>query len=187
MRLLLFVLLAVAMVGSASAIDLQIKAGPPTSINFQARTPFYCNGAVGQNAFYQLNTAAYGNAYDVGVGGPLSYLDFVHNGYGFAGPYSYNVVVYDQATCTQVCNFGPLSAGDAAAGPVQEVVDVCSYSCNVTGAVIVALRPLSCLAANDCYPDIMWDYTGALGCGSVIDYTTTPEELLPDPVHQRRR
>jgi hypothetical protein len=175
MRLLLFALLAVTLVGSAAATDFQIKPGSSTPLNFSPRTAYYCNGTVGENAFYQWNDTAYGNAYDVGVGGPLSYLDFFHNGYGLAGPYEYHVVVYDSATCTQMCDFGSLFAGDAAAGATEEIVDVCAYNCFVTGAVIVALRPMTCLAANDCYPDLMWDATGALGCGSIIDYSTTPE------------
>ena len=176
MRLVLLALLAVSIVGSAAAMDLQMKGTPPP-FAFTARTAYYCNGSVGENAFYELATAAYGNAYSVGVGGPLSYLDFVHFGWTtLYGPYEYHVVVYDQATCTQMCDFGSLFAGDAAAGPTEEIVEVCNYNCNVTGDVIVAIRPMSCAAPNDCYPDIYFDFTGALGCGSIVDYSVIPEE-----------
>ncbi len=176
MRLVLLALLAVSIVGSAAAMDLQMKGTPPP-FAFTARTAYYCNGVTGENAFYELNTAAYGNAYDVGVGGPLSYLDFVHFGwYTLVGPYEYHVVVYDRVTCTQMCDFGSLWAADAYSAPVQEIVDVCAYNCNVTGDVIVAIRPMSCYAPNDCYPDIYFDTTNALGCGHIVDYSVTPEE-----------
>lgn len=180
MRLLLFVLLAVTLVGSASAIDFSTKADSP-AYQLTSRVGLYCSGINFDSAFFQDGQAIYGNTFDVGAGGPLSYLDFTHYGYGFSGPYNYTLFVYDPATCTELASVPGLVAGDAGSSPVEEIVDLCAYNVSVTGIVLVGLQPLTCYAVGDCYPDIAFDWNGdgdtpgtIDGCGSIVDLSTVP-------------
>lgn len=180
MRLLLFVLLAVTLVGSASAIDLTTKANSP-EYQVTSRVGLYCSGVNFDSAFYQSGDAVYGNTFDVGVGGPLSYLDFIHYGYGFAGPYDFNLFVYDPATCTELAMIPGLVASDAGSAPVEDILDVCEYNVAVTGIVLVGVQGLDCYAPGDCYPDLAFDWNGdgetpgtIDGCGSVVDLTEVP-------------
>lgn len=187
MRLVLFALLIATMVGSAAAVDLSTKGASHPAYQQGTRTGVYCLGVNFDSAFYNQPDTVYGNVLDVGVGGPFSYLDFIHYGYGTPGPYNYNIRVYDPVTCTQVCSIGPLVAADAAAVPVEEILDVCSYGCNLTGQVLVGIEDLTCFFIGtpvpwDCYPDLVFDYDAETpspavsGCGAIVDMSVDPDE-----------
>lgn len=179
MRLVLLALLIVTMAGSAAAMDFTATA-KPTGDASQLQATRYgvaCAGINFDSAFYQDDTKIFGNQMDAGAGGQLTTLNFKHKGYGFSGPYSYNLFVYDFATCTQVyAEFG-LTAADAAAGAVTEVVDLTPYNWSVTGFFFIGIQPLTCLAVGDCYPDVGFDYDALTpapvvsGCGSAVDLT----------------
>jgi hypothetical protein len=195
MRLVLLVLLVTVMVGSAAAVDLATKPGGP-AYQQGSRTGFYCAGINFDSAFYMQKDVVYGNVMDVGVGGPFSFIDFIHYGYGTPGPYSYMIRAYDPTTCTEICSIGPLSAADAASTPAEEIVDLCQYGCNLTGTVFVGIEALTCYTYPsppwDCYPDVAFDYDGetpdpaVAGCGMVVDRTVSPnacEYILADGVY----
>lgn len=168
MRLVLIALLVLTLAGAASAADL---TKDQATGDLQFRSSHFCTGAYDSNAFYQYAIYAYGNALSVGTGGPLTTLDFVHNGYGFAGPYNYTLWVYDEATCTVVGSIPGLVAPDAAAGSIQTLVDLCPYDLAVSGDIIVAIQGQSCYNATDCYPDVEFDYAPnpVDGCGMRIE------------------
>jgi len=174
MRLVLIALLVLTMAGAASAADLTKGTPGFTSHYTPSRVVIMCAGANLDNAFYERPLSVYGNAFDLGAtAAPLTNFDFIHYGYGFAGPYDYNLWVYDATTCTPVGSVLGLQAADAASAPVEELVDLCPYNIIASGAVIVGVEPLSCLAATDCYPDVMFDQTTPPdGCGSRVDLTT---------------
>lgn len=168
MRLVLVGLLVLVMAGAANAADLS-KGNDGVSAQLEAsRSLIYCAGVNFDSAFYQDALYAYGNALSVGAGAHvLTTLDFVHYGYGFSGPYDYDLLVYDAATCTVVGEVTGLVASDAAANNVQELVDLCPYNLVVTGDLLVLIHPLTCLSPTDCYPDVGMDFsTPPDGCGS---------------------
>jgi hypothetical protein len=183
MRLVLLALLIVTMAGSAAAMDFTATAKPtgdPTQLQ-PTRYSVGCAGVNFDSAFYQDDTKIFGNQLDAGVGGPLTTLTFKHKGYGFAGPYSYNLFVYDFATCTEMYSELGLSAADAAAGAVTEVVTL-PAGWVVSGFFFIGIQPLTCLTVGDCYPDVGFDYDGLTpapvvsGCGSAVDLT---DPLVP--------
>jgi hypothetical protein len=157
------------MAGAANAADLS-KGGSNSGLQFSAtRTlnTYTCVGQVDENAFYQYAQYAYGNAYSIGATpGPLTSVEFVHNGWGFSGPYNFTLYVYDAPTCTVIGSVPGLVASDAASGAIIESFDVSAAAIVASGDVLVLVHPLSCAAATDCYPDLSWCATGAAGCGS---------------------
>lgn len=166
MRLVLIALLVLTMAGAAGAADLsRDQAGTGQQVS-HSRSLVYCVGSNYDNAFYENGIYAYGNALTMDGSGPLTTLDFYHDGYGFVGPYDYTLFVYDAATCTVIGSVPGLVAGDAAAGLIEEVVDLCPYDLAVTGDIVVAIQPQSCIVPTDCYPDIGFDVTTPpAGCG----------------------
>lgn len=169
MRLVLIALLVLTMAGAAGAADLTKDQGG--SDIQMTRTFNYCTGTDDDNGFYQNGIYAYGNALSLGAtAGPLTTLDFFHNGYGFSGPYDYTLYVYDAVTCTVIGSIPGLTAADAAAGTIEEIVDLCPYNLVASGDVIVAIHPQSCYVPTDCYPDVEFDYTAPVdGCGSRVE------------------
>jgi hypothetical protein len=174
MRLVLLALLVVTMAGSAAAMDVAKPHGDPIQA---ARYGVSCAGINFDSAFYQHPTTVYGNALDAGTGGQLTTLTFTHSGYGFSGPYTYNLFVFDPATCTKLYEQDGLVAADAAAGAVTETVPLTAYNWSVSGVFLIGIQPQSCAAATDCYPDVGFDYDAATptpvvnGCGSAVDLT----------------
>lgn len=154
------------MAAPASALDVKAFGGQSEN---SSRAAFSCDEGAQDNAFYQNQGSFFGNAFDVGAGGPLSQVDFEHFGFGFAGPYDYNLVVLDEATCTVVGTVNGLSAQDAGTTAAQEIVDTCDEDIQVSGNTVVTVEPLTCLAANDCYPDLFFDSTGVVNsCGRIV-------------------
>ncbi len=167
MRLVLIGLLVLFMASTASAADLT-KGTPANATSFEpTRDMIYCSGVNADNAFYENGIYAYGNMLSVGEENhTLTTLDFLHYGWGFAGPYDYDLLVYDALTCTVVHEVNGLVAADAAEQDVQELVDLCPYNMVVTGDLFVLIHPLSCYVPTDCYPDLYFDIsTPPDGCG----------------------
>jgi hypothetical protein len=173
MRLVLLALLILTMAGSAAAMDIKSTGDPIQA----ARYGVSCAGINFDSAFYQHPLTVYGNTLDAGTGGQLTTLTFTHKGYGFVGPYSYNLFVFDPATCTKLYEQDGLSAANAAAGAVTETVPLTAYNWSVTGFFLIGIEPLTCAAATDCYPDVGFDYDALTptpvvgGCGSAVDLT----------------
>jgi len=133
---------------------------------------YQCDDGNLDNGYYENQYVAYGNAFDVSASpGPLSWISFVHFGwFTLHGPYNYNIRVYDDLTCTQMCLIGPLEAADAYDHDEIEMEDLCTYQCMLTGPSAITVEPLSCYSSTDCYPDLYFDQTGPMdGCDRIID------------------
>lgn len=153
-------------VAPASALDVKAFGGQS---DHSSRVAYSCDEGAQDSAFYQNQGSLYGNAFDTGAGGPLSVVDFEHFGFGFPGPYDYNIVVYAEGTCTVVGSVNGLSAVDAATVPGAESVDVCDADIQVSGSTVVTVEPLTCAAPNDCYPDVFFDASGVVNsCGRIV-------------------
>src|SRR5512143_2664564 len=89
MRLAILMLLCVAVAAPAMAVDLK------GYVHHQAPGPrvlYQCDDGWLDNAYYENQGYVYGNAFNVGAGGPLSYVDFWHFGwYTWSGPSQYNL------------------------------------------------------------------------------------------------
>jgi hypothetical protein len=177
MRLVLIALLVLTMAGAAGAADLS-KDGSANGSMQMYRTTYGCTGTWDDNSFYQAAEKAYGNNLTFAVPTALTSVSFAHNGWGTAGPYLYNMFAYDALTCTEVHSLLNQTAPDAADGTIVTTLALPSWV--VTGSVIIALNPLTCANATDCYPDLSFDYTSPPdGCGSVI---TLPTIAVPQAV-----
>jgi hypothetical protein len=134
------------------------------------------------NGLYQSNQMVYGNAFDVGAGGPLSLIEFYHySWYELVGPYEYYVVVYDEGTCSRICEIGPFSAADAYDHHEMEVEDLCASGCVVTDRVVVGIRPMSISTLGWYHPTVDIDETGFNDeCDRRVDYATGAGCDIPD-------
>lgn len=173
MRLVLIALLVLTIAGTAGtagAADLSKDQAHDAAQLSASRSLIYCTGIYYDNAFWESSIYVFGNALSLGATpGPLTTLDFVHDGYGTTAPYNYNLFVYDIATCTVVGEVPNLWAQDPAAGEAEEIVPLCQYNLVASGDVIVGIQPLTCNNATDCYPDLAFDYTSPPdGCGSRV-------------------
>lgn len=161
---------------SALALDLPRKNQP---IPGQARllrpesatAILGCDDGTPDNAYFQDTNWRVGNLFNFGAGALLSTVEFMHYGYGFAGPYAYDIELWDPVSCTFIAAVNGLSAANAANAVQVETVNLCPQSLYVAGNVIVALDPNSCLAANDCYPDLMYDAQINVFCPVIVDAT----------------
>ena len=171
MRFAIQGLLVVLLVGAIAAPALAVDT--KGYVHHQVVGPrvyYQCDDGWLDNAYYQNQGYVYGNAFDVGAGGPLSYVDFFHFGwYTWSGPSQYNLRIYDDLTCTLITTIGPYTADDAYDHDVEQIQDLCPAGVVVTGQVGVLLEPLSCAAPSDCYPDVYFDQTGNFdGCDRVF-------------------
>jgi hypothetical protein len=174
MRLAIRGLLLVLLVGAiaAPAMAFDTKGYVHHQLSGQ-RLLYQCDDGFLDNAYFQNQGYVYGNAFNVGAGGPLSFVDFVHFGWNtWSGPSQYILHVYDEGTCTEIAALGPYTADDAYNSDVEQLQDLCATGVAVTGQISVLLEPLSCVAPNDCYPDVYFDQTGNLdGCDRVFPLT----------------
>jgi hypothetical protein len=166
-RGLLFVMLVGAIAAPALAADVK------GYVHHQLDGPrllYMCDEGYLDNAYYENQGYVYGNAFDVGAGGLLSFIDFVHHGwFTWSGPSQYNLRVYDDATCTEIAVLGPYTADDAYSTDVEQLQNLCVENLVVTGQIGVLLEPLSCYQPTDCYPDVYFDQTGFFdGCDRVF-------------------
>lgn len=166
---LLALFAAAMLVTPAIAFDMKGNVHHQAPAN--PREIYQCDDGFLDNAYFENQGYAYGNAFNITTPGPLSTISYWHHGwFTLFGPYAYNVHVFDDATCTPICVIGPLEAADAYDHDEFEVEDLCDFQCAVTGNTIVAVEPLSCSAPNDCYPDVYFDQTGVFdGCDRILN------------------
>ncbi len=144
--------------------------GRPGAETENLRTGFHCDDGFLDNAYYQHQGYVYGNAFDVGTGGALSFIAFWHYGWQtLDGPYDYNIRVFDEATCTEIAVITGLQADDAASTDQEEMRALLQYNVQVTGLISVLIEPLSCASPTDCFPCVYFDDTDPMnGCGRVF-------------------
>ena len=166
------VALAVVLAVPAFAADIKTPNLHDAPFN-NGRVAFVCDDDVLENAYFENELTAYGNAFDVGAGGPLSVVGFWHYGwFTQVGPYDYNLKVYDEATCTEIASI-PLEAADAFDHDEFEEEDLCAYGVNVSGQIVVAVEPLSCAGPTDCYPDVYFERIAPINaCSRIVDVAT---------------
>ena len=176
----LLVLLGLLAASSAFAVDLKARITVPHSrvqINSRGMTTAVlgCDDGYFYNAYYQNSDDRLGNAFSFGAGSTLSRVAFAHFGFGFPGPYSYDIEIWDPASCTFVTSKDNLIAADAANDVAVEDVDLCSDHIFLAGNLLVALDPNTCLAPNDCYPDLLFDDQLDVECPWIInDASSSP-------------
>lgn len=158
----------------ATAMDIEPRVASPgmRSSGFQLTALFSCDNANPFNAYFQDDVGRYGNVFTFPADSRLNSIEFVHFGYGFSGPYDYDVEVWDRATCTYIGGHDGLSAADAANQTATEMVDLCPDNLVVAGEVVVAIDANSCIDPTDCYPDVMFDNQMGIVCPVVVDAST---------------
>ena len=173
----LLVIVCLCAATSAMALDLQSRgthAGSGPLVRPASSTAVLgCDDGVDNSAWYQNTDDRIGNLFDFGTGAVLSSVEFTHFGYGFAGPYNYDVEVWDPASCTFVGAKNGLVAGNAAGQSATESVDMCSAGLYLTGYQMVTIDPNTCLNPGDCYPDVEFDDQLNVQCPVIIALATT--------------
>jgi hypothetical protein len=159
---------------SAFALDLQRKNLNPdnnrqhVSLN-SSQAIFGCDNGNAFNAYFQETDQRFGNTFDFGTGAVLSEVVFAHFGFGFSGPYNYDLEIWDAASCTMVLAKNNLVAGDAANDIAVEDVLLCPDNLFVAGKMVVTIDPNSCLEPTDCYPDLLFDDQISIACPVIIN------------------
>jgi len=174
----LLVLLGLAAATSAFALDLRPRltgSHSPVRVNSRGMTTAVlgCDDGYFANAYYQGTDDRLGNQFSFGSGTTLSRVAFAHYGFGFPGPYNYDIEIWDPTSCTFVTSKDNLIAADAANDIAVEDVDLCSDHIYLAGNLLVMLDPNSCLAPNDCYPDLLFDDQLDVECPWIINNAST--------------
>jgi hypothetical protein len=172
-----FVLAGLLAATGALALDMHRRAPvghpllltAPNSVN----TVIGCDDNTFGSAYYQGTDDRLGNLFNFGSGSVLSAVGFYHYGFGFSGPYNYNLEIWDPASCTLVTAKNGLVAADAANAPVFDVVDTCPDQMYLTGNLAVMLDPNTCAAPSDCYPDLIFDDQINVTCPIIINNAST--------------
>ena len=135
----LLVIAALSVASAAMALDLA-RHTPSFAPN---RHPFDtqsvqaligCDDNVEGNAYFQATDDRLGNVFSFGTGKLLSRVQFVHYGFGFAGPYNYDIELWDPISCTFIAAKNGLVAADASgANTVTENVNLCPANLFATG------------------------------------------------------
>lgn len=173
---LCLVALALASATTAFALDNQKRSGVtphPGQLPITNTAVLGCDNGTFFNAYFQAADDRIGNAFNFGSSSVLSRVSFLHFGFGFAGPYNYDLEIWDPVSCTRVAFKAGLVAGDAAGAERAELVELCADNITLSGNRIVAVWPKSCLAANDCYPDIAFDNQFDVACPYIINTAST--------------
>ena len=180
---LLGVAIMIGVASQAFAVDLHNShrtgtIGNPTSPRqnhtFSVQTIVGCDDGYLWSSWYQNADDRLGNLFDFGTGAQLSTVAFYHYGWGFSGPYQYDLEVWDPVSCTQVATVAAgLTALDAAASSVVEVVNACPSDLHFTGVMMVGIHPLTCISATDCYPDLVYDDQTDVFCPVIIGNAST--------------
>jgi len=166
------VLAGLSIATCAMALDTQkrpMMTTQPEGTGFRVDALFQCDDNVTNNAYFQDPNGRYGNVFSFPAGSRLTNVVFVHFGYGFAGPYAYDIEVWDATSCTYFGGRNGLSAANAAAAFRTETVDLCAQNLVVSGDYAVTVDANSCAAPDDCYPDVMWDDQLFVACPVIID------------------
>ncbi len=169
-------LLAIFIFVATSAFALDMRTGPKGMVDWpnNDREVYSCDDGFQDSGLYQDNLTVYSNAFDVGGGGMLTSIEFWHYAWGeLAGPYDYMVIVYDEASCTVLCEIGPLQAADAMNDHVLESVDLTPYGCMVSGYVTVGIQALSMSPYGYYHPTIDFEYLPLDGCMRLVDYASS--------------
>lgn len=173
----LFLLLAGLLAAStAFAVDFQRKATVPQGsgpegahLEFTLASVLACDDGNAVSGYYQYDIARYGNLFTLPAGTRLSALEFAHFGFGFGGPYAYDIELWDPASCTLMAALNNLTAQDAADAVGVEQIYLCPQNWVYGGDVIVAIDANTCLAPNDCYPDLLFDDQINVLCPFIVD------------------
>jgi hypothetical protein len=168
------VLASLALASSAPAIDFNQKSVMPetTAPDFTMAQVLACDNGNPQSAYFQSDVGRYGNLFNLGNGARLSHLEFAHFGFGFPGPYNYDLELWDPTSCTLVLAVNGLVAQDAANDIMVESVDLCPRNLTAAGNVIVAIDANSCATPSDCYPDVLYDPQLNVFCPVIVDAST---------------
>jgi hypothetical protein len=174
---ILCVVIGLLTVTSAFALDLSRHSANPLPLNKPipntTTAVLGCDDNYAYNAYYQGTDDRLGNIFDFGAGSLLSRVGFVHYGWGFPGPYNYDVEIWDPTSCTYAAGRNNLVASDAASNLVYEEVDLCPNEIFLTGYMVVTIDPNTCLASDDCYPDLMFDDQLNVFCPVIINNAST--------------
>jgi hypothetical protein len=172
-----FVVVGLLAATSAMALDLHSRTSLPRALNLTrpmtATVVLGCDDGNAYNAYYQATDDRLGNLFDFGTSSMLGTVNFAHYGWGIAGPYDYDIEVWDPTSCTMVAAKNGLVASDAADAVGVETVDLCSSGIVLSGNMVVTIDPNSCVAPNDCYPDLMYDDQIDVFCPVIINNATT--------------
>jgi hypothetical protein len=191
MAIALLVLAGITAATSAMAVDLRASKGAlpqqQQHLNRPARFSVtavqFCDDGSPMSAYYQNTDDRIGNVFDFGSGAVLSAVGFAHYGFGFAGPYNYDLELWDPTSCTFIASVNNQVASDAASSVPFDVLNVCGSNLFVAGNVGVMIDPNSCLSPTDCYPDILFDDQIGVPCPYIIaDASTAPACLDYSPV-----
>jgi hypothetical protein len=165
------VLAGLVIAGVASAVDFDKKTVMPQDLGLQFKlvAVLACDNGNPSSAFYEADAYRYGNLFSLGGGARLSTLEFAHYGFGFSGPYNYDVEIFDPTSCTLVAAVNGLVAQDAANDIMVESVDLCAQNLTLAGNVIVAIDANSCVSPSDCYPDVLFDTQINVVCPYIVD------------------
>lgn len=165
------VLASLALASSAPAIDFNQKPAMPetTAPNFTMAQVLACDNGNPQSAYFQRDDSRYGNYFSLGGGARLSHLEFAHYGFGFSGPYNYDIELWDPTSCTMVLAVNGLVAQDAANDIAVELVDLCPRNLTAAGDLVVAIDANSCIDPTDCYPDVLFDNQINVFCPVIVD------------------
>lgn len=168
------VLAGLTVAAAAGAVDFGQKAALPQnlSLQFTLSQVLACDNGNPASGFYQADIYRYGNLFSLGGGARLSHVTFAHYGFGFSGPYNYDLEMYDLASCTLVAAVNGLVAQDAANDIMVETVDLCPQNLTLAGDVIVAIDANTCASASDCYPDLLFDNQINVLCPYILDPAT---------------
>jgi hypothetical protein len=132
-----------------------------------------CDDNVVWSGYFQWADDRLGNLFDFGTGSTLSRVGFTHYGWGNAGPYDYDIEIWDPASCTFVAALNGLVAADAASTLGYEEVDMCQSGIVLSGNMVVTIDPNTCFSPTNCYPDLMFDDQLGVQCPVIINNATT--------------
>lgn len=166
----LLTLSALLVATAAFAVDFNTKAPLVGAEQVQGLTALlFCDNGTPSSAYFQDDNARYGNVFNFGGGSQVTTVEYLHHGFGFAGPYSYDLEFWDRTTCTLITAVNGLSAADAAGTVEVESENVCAEGIVLTGDVVVAVDANTCAVPTDCYPDVLFDTQVAVACPIIVD------------------
>lgn len=164
------VLAGLSVATCAFALDLNKRGTQvPATTGFQLNALFQCDDNTPSSAWYQDPGGVYGNVFSFPAGSRLTNVVFQHYGFGFAGPYAYDIEVWDGTSCTFIGSRNGLSAANAASTIRTETVDLCAQNLTVAGNIIVGVDANTCAAPDDCYPDVIYDDQLNVACPVIVD------------------
>lgn len=173
------ILAGLCLASTAMALDFNRRPAttlPERSGGFELNALYQCDNDTPSSGLYQDSNERYGNVFSLPVAGErISQVQFVHYGFGFAGPYQYDIEYWDAATCTYIGGVNNLVAQNAANVIRTETVDVSAFNQCLTGDVIVSIQPKTCApppfppgVTADCYPDLLYDDQFFVTCPVIV-------------------